>query len=424
MAEPGGAGEHGLHKGIHLKERILRTADDDDAIELYQEISTTSNAEFAEASRKVRFKIDMYVLIPLCLIYVLQFSEKVSLNYAAAFTLIPDLGLTGNKYSWTASIFNFGYLISAYPSNLALQKFPVAKVLGINIVLWGILMMCHAAVKNFAGLMVLRFFLGCSEACVSPGNMLITSVFYTRQEQPLRFSIWLGCNGLASMIVSLVSFGLGHVTSAAVPSWALIFLVIGALTFVYGIGFLIYMPDSPKNARFLTEREKAIAIHRIAVNGTGVKNIKVKKYQIYEALLDPKLYFLAMFQLAVGIINGGVTNFSTSLIKGFGYDGIMATLLNLPGGAIELVFVPLAGYLASTMKNARFYITVILILPCIAGLIGIRVVSLEHQMGLVACTWFQGLIGGTIILSWSFSAANIAGHTKRTVVNGTVFGKF
>lgn len=51
---------------------------------------------------------------------------------------------------------------------------------------WGGILMCHAACKNFAGLMAARFFLGVGEAAVVPGFGLITGMFYKRSEQPLR----------------------------------------------------------------------------------------------------------------------------------------------------------------------------------------------------------------------------------------------
>lgn len=47
--------------------------------------------------------------------------------------------------------------------------------------------MCHAACTSFAGLMVARFFLGVGEAAVAPGFTLLTGMFYTRAEQPVRY---------------------------------------------------------------------------------------------------------------------------------------------------------------------------------------------------------------------------------------------
>lgn len=46
--------------------------------------------------------------------------------------------------------------------------------------------MCHAAAKNFGGLMAARFFLGVGEAAIAPGFALITGMYYKREEQPAR----------------------------------------------------------------------------------------------------------------------------------------------------------------------------------------------------------------------------------------------
>lgn len=48
--------------------------------------------------------------------------------------------------------------------------------------------MCHAAAKNFGGLMAARFFLGVGEAAIAPGFSLITGMFYKREEQPARYA--------------------------------------------------------------------------------------------------------------------------------------------------------------------------------------------------------------------------------------------
>ena len=51
--------------------------------------------------------------------------------------------------------------------------------------------------------------------------------------------------------------------------WQSFFWICGAMTFVYGIVVGIFLPDNPIKAKFLNEREKAIAIDRVRVNQTG-----------------------------------------------------------------------------------------------------------------------------------------------------------
>jgi MFS family permease len=59
-----------------------------------------------------------------------------------------------------------------------------------NISIWAVALCAHAACKNFAGLFVARLVLGMCEGSVLAGFLIITSMFYTRNEQTLRVGYW------------------------------------------------------------------------------------------------------------------------------------------------------------------------------------------------------------------------------------------
>jgi MFS family permease len=101
------------------------------------------------------------------------------------------------------------------------------------ILIWSVLLCCHAATTNYAGILILRFLLGMFEASISPAIMNICSMFYTRSEQPLRMCVFLAFNGMATMVGALLGYGLGHTHSSSIASWKLIFLVIGLMNFVW-----------------------------------------------------------------------------------------------------------------------------------------------------------------------------------------------
>ena len=183
---------------------------------------------------------------------------------------------------------------------------------------------------------------------------------------------------------------------------------------------LILTPDSPSTAKFLTHKEKVVAINRIATNMIGVKNAHFQTKQSLEALTDPKVWCLTLIGLACGIINGGVSNFSSALLEGFGLSGLNATLLQLPSGAIEAGVVPLCGLAASRFKDTRALWLVVSCLPPLAGLIGIQLTSLAHRWTLVGCSWLQYIFGAAIILAWNLLTTNVAGHSKRALA--TAYG--
>lgn len=52
--------------------------------------------------------------------------------------------------------------------------------------------MCLAAPQNFAGFAAVRCLLGFAEGAVSPAFITITSIWYKKEEHPLRVGMWVG----------------------------------------------------------------------------------------------------------------------------------------------------------------------------------------------------------------------------------------
>lgn len=48
---------------------------------------------------------------------------------------------------------------------------------------------------------------------------MITGMWYTRQEQPLRVGIWYAMNGFGNMFGALTSWGMGQITVSGFKSW-------------------------------------------------------------------------------------------------------------------------------------------------------------------------------------------------------------
>lgn len=75
-----------------------------------------------------------------------------------------DLKLDGLKYNIALSIFFIPYVIAEVPSNMIMNKFKhPARYLGGLIIIWGVIMTLTGIVQNFAGLVVIRFWLGLFE---------------------------------------------------------------------------------------------------------------------------------------------------------------------------------------------------------------------------------------------------------------------
>lgn len=220
-------------------DRVKGTKNDPNELgrQLFEESQLYSEAQLQRDAIRVRRKIDFLILPMMMGTYMISFLDKQTLNYSNAYGLQEDTHMDGNGYSWVASALNFGWLLAAYPWNLALQRYPIGKLIGCMLFVWGAVCMLQAAVFDFGGFFAIRFFLGALEACISPAFILLTSMFWKKEEQSLRSSFWLACNGFSSIIGALLAYGSGHADGLAIPNWKLIYIIVGCMTI--GWGFVV-----------------------------------------------------------------------------------------------------------------------------------------------------------------------------------------
>ncbi|KAF2164094.1 hypothetical protein M409DRAFT_25441 [Zasmidium cellare ATCC 36951] len=374
--------------------------------------------------KKLVRKIDLMILPYLAVCYAFFYIDKTTLSYAAIFGLREDLNLKGTEYSWLSSIFYFGFLAWALPTNLLLQRLPVGKYLGSQIFLWGFFLMLQAVAKNFATLAALRALAGAAEACSDPAFMLVTAMWYTRRQQPIRMGLWYTANGLGIALGGLLGFGIGNI-KGSLPSWKYEFLIIGALCCIWGIVMFIFLPDSPVTAKGLSTREKRIAVERLRGDQTGVENKRFKAYQVWEAVGDYKLYVFFLLGVVCNVPNGGISNFGTLIIQGFGFSTLVTTLMQVPYGVIIALSILLCVYLNDHVSRkgaqTRCYFVLAFLCPNIAGAFGLRFLAPDNQAGRLVCYYLTGPYNAAFCLILSLTTANTAGHTKKVITNAVLF---
>lgn len=173
------------------------------------------------------------------------------------------------------------------------------KWLGINVALWGVATACTAAAKDYHSLLAARIFLGIFEAAVAPALMLISSQWYTKFEQAPRFSLWYCGLGIGQIVGGVVSYAFQQVKHQSIAGWQIMFIVLGILTVIVGIGTFFIIPDTPLDAKFLSAAEKLALLNHVSINRTGIQNKNYKLSQLVEMLVDPQLYFMVILTILV-----------------------------------------------------------------------------------------------------------------------------
>jgi hypothetical protein len=93
---------------------------------------------------------------------------------------------------------------------------------------------------------------------------------------------------------------------------------------------LFFLPNSPTTFKGFSHDERLMLIARVRGNQTGVENRVIKKDQVIEFLTDYKTYLFFLLGFIANIPNGGISNFSTLVIKGLGFDTLHTALLGIP----------------------------------------------------------------------------------------------
>ncbi|KAJ3745107.1 MFS general substrate transporter [Lentinula detonsa] len=336
------------------------------------------------------------VLMPLmCILYFIQYLDKSTLGSSSILGILTATHLDANELS---TVFYLSYLVFEYPQNLALQRFPVGRWLSVNIFIWSVALCCHAACRNFRELVVVRIILGMCEGSITAGFLLVSSMFYTRNEQMLRVGYWYLMNGTAQIATGFISF----------QPWQWLMIITGILSFMTATAFWFLFPDSPTTAWFLTPEERATAIQRVKVNQTGVGNKHFKKEQSQDLGICPFLWDIQRHQLAAQ---------APLITASFGFTYLQTSLLGIVSGLIEIFTIWTGVNVCARIPNSRAYIGAIYILPNIAGLLMVNLINWNDRIALLAGQYSNRLGTTSFVLMLSWLNAVTAGQTKKITVN-------
>lgn len=76
--------------------------------------------------------------------------------------------------------------------------------------------------------------------------------------------------------------------------YRIIYILLGGLAIIIGICVLIWLPDSPVYAHFLTKEERIAALERIRDDQGGTENKTIKRSQVIEAMTDIRSWLIVL----------------------------------------------------------------------------------------------------------------------------------
>lgn len=179
---------------------------------------------------------------------ILNFLTRSTLAVAAP-TLLPDLHITEQQYSWILAAFQIaimfqpvcGYVIDRIGLRFGLAIFAIA---------WSLVNMAHGLAHNWQVLAGLRALLGFSEGSANPAGMKATAEWFPARERGLAGGVYNIGASVGSMIAPPLV-----VWAILSYNWQSAFVITGGLGLIWSALWL-WLYQSPEKHRRLSKKEK------------------------------------------------------------------------------------------------------------------------------------------------------------------------
>ncbi|KAF8806520.1 MFS general substrate transporter [Phlegmacium glaucopus] len=358
----------------------------------------------ASAERRLLKKLDYRLLPTIVVIYITNYIDRSAVTSARLSGLEQDLHLTPIQYSVVLAIIFAAYCPAQIPSNMIVNNITRPSVyIGTCVILWGLTSLLAGVVRNFAGLVACRIFIGFPEAAFYPGSMYLLSRWYTRKELALRSCILYAGFIISNAFGALMAAGIlnGMEGKLGTRGWRWLFYVEGAITIFVGLQAVWLLPDHPHNTWWLSPAEQHLARVRLAedtgeadedgVNDTPWRGLKL-------ALKDPKVYMFAMFGFCE-ILGLGFINFFPTLAATLGFTTTITLLLAAPPWILATVLCIINARHADMSGERYWHITSWLWAVVFGFIIAQSTMSISGRyvsMFLMA----SGYVGSSMTLVW------------------------
>ena len=357
--------------------------------------ASTGHIDPAIAERDVTFRRIIWRLIPfLTIVWFLAWIDRVNVGLAKL-TMMSDLQWSDTIYGAGAGIFFLGYFFFEIPSNLLLQKFGARKTIMRITLGWGVVCVLMAWVTTPLEFYILRFLMGAFEAGLQPGVILYLTYWLPTHRRGKALGFFVSASAISlvfgSPIAAYIMDSFGGV--AGYKSWQWLFLIEGTPSIIAGIAAYFVLTDSPRLAKWLSDKEKAHVAFELSAEDAVVGP---REHSVWASLRQPSMWVLIGVYFCIIAGNATLVYYGPSIMREVGFQDIRTLGWVLAGiygcGWAGMI---INGWLADRQKEIRLH-------TAVAAAIG--------ATGLLLTAYFlseRSVIG--VVLSLALSSAGTMG---------------
>ncbi|RQM08698.1 hypothetical protein DH86_00000424 [Scytalidium sp. 3C] len=361
-------------------------------------------------------KLDLTLLPPLTLLYLLSFLDRSNIGNAKLDGLTTDLHMTGNQYLLTLTLYFLGYVLFEVPCNIILKRTTPKFWLPTLMFLWGVVATLMGVAQSFGGLVAARFFLGVTESGLFPGVVFYLSMWYKRTETNYRVALFFSAASLAGAFGGILAYGIGFMNGVGgYRGWRWIFIIEGLVTIVISAASYFFIHNYPDSAPFLSEPERAFIQARLRDDTDATNGEKFSWANVKAALSDYKCWLYGLLFHTMSLPLYTITLFMPTIISELGYTAAQAQLMTVPPYAVATVLTITVGILVEKTKKRSQFVLASSSLAIIGYILLLSAPTHKPGVSYLGTILAAGGIYPScgVVLSWA--AANVSGQSKRAV---------
>eukprot|EP01116_Phalansterium_solitarium_P024645 TRINITY_DN9083_c0_g4_i1.p1 TRINITY_DN9083_c0_g4~~TRINITY_DN9083_c0_g4_i1.p1 ORF type:complete len:485 (-),score=144.87 TRINITY_DN9083_c0_g4_i1:378-1778(-) len=199
-------------------------------------------------------KVLLRIMPPCMIMYFIQYLERTNIALAAL-QMNGDIGLDDTTYNIGYSMLYVGYISFALPSSMMYNRLKV-KWLTIMMIASGVCACGMSMVPNMWGFFAVRFLIGMSEAGFLPSMWLYIAAWFPEDRLSAVYAMFSAAVPISSVVSGPLASAFLSIPFEKFRGWQFLYVSEGVPGILMGIAVLFWLPNEPRDARWLTDDEK------------------------------------------------------------------------------------------------------------------------------------------------------------------------
>lgn len=176
-----------------------------------------------------------HMILLVCFITIINYLDRTALGVAAP-TIMKELDITKEQYSWVVSAFQLAYTIGQPVMGYFIDTIGLKLGFFICAIVWGLATLAHSLTGSWQGLAFMRAIMGFSEASAIPAGVKTAATWFPAKERGIATGVFnMGTSFGAMLAPPLIAWCI------LFHSWQFAFLVAGGR---WPVAWLLWRPLS------------------------------------------------------------------------------------------------------------------------------------------------------------------------------------